>query len=111
MNHLLANAIALVVGVVVALALAGLGAMRLAKIGLALKARGEGYKTLPLTRYIDIARVKTDGAARRIAAAPALVYRARAALADLGNSRAKAVAIVTSPSAIWRLGELIVTGR
>ncbi len=110
MTPLVANLIALALGLLVALGLAAFGAMRLAKVGLALRERAEGYKKLPLTRYVDTAQAKIAIASHRIAGLPGVLYRANAALADLANARAKVVAIATSPRAIWRLGELIVTG-
>lgn len=111
MTPLIANLIALGAGIVIMLALVAVGALELAKLGLALKERGERYKTLPVSRYVDIAEAKVATASRRIAGLPGLVYRTNAALTDLANARAKVVAIATSPSAIWRLGEIIVTGK
>lgn len=111
MTPLVANVIALVAGIVLALALVAIGASRVAKIGLALKKRAEEYKTLPITVYIDRTERQVGIATRGIENAPALVYRARAALREIANARAKIVDIATSPSAIWRLGELFVTGK
>ncbi|GAC1304484.1 MAG: hypothetical protein NVS2B3_02820 [Vulcanimicrobiaceae bacterium] len=96
---------------VVALALAGIGIARVVTTGRALKKRADGYKTLPIADHVERTRGRVGRASRRIETAPALVYRANAALREIGNARVKVVAIVTSPSALWRLGELVVTGK
>ncbi|GAC1302397.1 MAG: hypothetical protein NVSMB19_11690 [Vulcanimicrobiaceae bacterium] len=111
MTPLWANASALGLGFVIALGLAGAGALRVVKLVRTLKARGEEYKRLPVRAYVEDANRKLLKASRRVETAPALLYRMNAALADLANARAKLVAIATSPSALWRLGELAVTGK
>ncbi len=106
-----ANLAALGIGVGLALILAAVGIVGLVKLGRALKRRTEEYKQLPVRAYVDVAQTKISNAVRRIATAPALAYRFKAALRDLASARVKIAAIVTSPSALWRLGELVVTGK
>lgn len=111
MTSLVASLIALGAGLVIALAFVALGAVRLVRLNEKFKERLERYRTLTVLRYLDEANVKIARASGRIDAAPALLYRANSAIASLTAARARAVAIATSPSALWRLGELVVTGR
>lgn len=111
MTPLVANLVILAIGILIALGLVAFGALQLVKLGRALKERTDGYRTLPINRYIDIAEKKIGIATHRVAGLSGLLYRARAAFADLANARAKVAAIATSPSAIWRLGEILVTGK
>lgn len=103
--------IACVGTIVVAVALAAVGALRVVKLGIALKKRAAAYKSLPLRAFVDGARAKVARTMPRIDTVPALVYRTQAALRDIANARVKIAAIVRSPSAVWRLGALIVTGK
>lgn len=105
------NAIVLAVGLVLAVALAATGVLRVAKIGSALKERVQEYKALPIMVYVDRAQRQIGKATRRVETAPALVYRANAALRDIVNAGEKIARIATSPSKIWRLGELFLTGK
>lgn len=111
MTPLVASLVVAGSGIIVGLAVAAIGAIRLGKLALALKARTDGYKTLPVATYVFAAQGKVSRASRRIEGIPALAYRMNAALAMLSDSRSRAVAIATSPTAIWRLGELVVTGK
>ena len=99
------------IGLLVAGALVAVGVVRLKKIADALKARIGAYADLPITGYIDRATTKIERASQSISRAPGLVYRARAAQRDLANAFAKTSAILTTPTTLWRLGEVLVTGK
>ena len=110
-SHVLVNTVVLVASFALALALAAIGIVRVLKVGLALKKRSEAYRKLPIGEHVERMQVRVARATRRIETAPALVYRANAAIHEIANARIKLVAIATSPSALWRLGELVVTGK
>ncbi len=103
----------LVLGIALALAvvLAAAGVVRLVRLGLGLKRRIAAYKGLPLQPVIDVAQRKIFRATQRAAGLPVLADRAKAAWAAIVRARATIGAIITSPSALWRLGELVVTGK
>lgn len=111
MTPFVASLVIVGAGLAIALALAAIGVVRVARIGAELKERIETYRSLPVIRFVDEANVKVARANRGIEAFPSLLYRANRALAHLTAARSKAVAIASSPSALWRLGELIVTGK
>lgn len=111
MTPFYANGLALALGFFALAALAGVGALRLIALARALRQRTDAYATLPVVLYVDRTQRQIGTAMRRIETAPALLYRVRAALREISNARLKMAAILTSPSAIWRLGELFITGR
>jgi len=111
MTPLYANLFVLGLGFALALGMILVGALRVLSLVKALKKRLAEYRALPVMRYVEVTKRQIASATRRFGVAAALPYRASAALRDIANARAKIVAIVTSPSAIWRLGELLVTGK
>jgi len=110
-THAAVDGIVVGTGAVVAVALVAVGARGVIARVKALRARVRTYGELPVLTYARRTVVKMNGASYRAERAPALVYRARAALHEIANAFTKLQAIVTSPASIWRLGELLVTGK
>ena len=98
-------------GILVAIAFAAVGVMRLKKISDALKARIDAYADLPITAYVDRVAPKLERASQSIARAPGLLYRARSAQRDVANAFAKISHVLTTPASLWRLGEVLVMGK
>lgn len=98
-------------GLACALALVIVGILRVMKLGKALKGRLDAYAELPVLVYAKRASKKIEIATKSLARAPGLVYRANAAVRDARNSFAKIRTILTTPTSIWRLGELLITGE
>jgi len=99
------------VGILLALGLAARGVLDVVRRWRALKARLDAYADLPVLAYVHRTSPRIGVAATGLSRAPALVYRAKAALSDLTNAFAKIRKILTTPASIWRLGELLVTGK
>lgn len=99
------------IGLVAGVALLAFGALRLKKIADPLKVRVDGYADLPIRGYVDRAMTKVERASQSIGRAPALIYRAQAARRDSANAFSKITVVLTSPTSLWRLGEVLVTGK
>ncbi len=99
------------IGIALAIALMAYGAAGLAKVANALKVRVDGYAELPILEYVDRTSAKVARASLSIGRAPGLIYRARAAQRDTVNAFGKMTAVLTTPASLWRLGEVLVTGK
>gem|GEM_PF-3643275 len=99
------------IGLVAGIALLAFGALRLKNIADPFKARIDGYVDLPIKGYVDRAMTKVERASQSIRRAPGLIYRAQAARRDSANAFSKITAVLTTPTSLWRLGEVIVTGK
>ena len=98
-------------GTLVAVALVAVAVLRLKKISDALKMRIDAYADLPITAYVDRVTTKIERASQGIARAPGLLYRARSAQRDVANAFAKISHVLATPASLWRLGEVLVTGK
>jgi hypothetical protein len=103
--------IILAIGLPVAIALIAVGIVRLLKVANALKVRVDGYADLPIKGYVDRSTTKIERASQSIGRASGLVYRARAVQRDLANAFAKIAAVLVTPASLWRLGEVLLTGK
>ena len=99
------------VGLVVGIALLAFGTLRLKNIADSFKVRVDGYADLPINGYVDRAMTKIERASQSIGRAPGLIYRAQAARRDSANAFSKITVVLTTPTSLWRLGEVLVTGK
>lgn len=98
-------------GLLISGALVAVGFLRLKKIAEALKVRIDAYAELPITAYVDRTTTKIERASQSIARAPGLIYRSQSARRDVTNAFTKISAVLTTPASLWRLGEVLVTGK
>ena len=103
--------IVLILGLIVAIAIAGSGAARLAKLGEAFRARLEGYERLPIFAVVELTTQRIDRTVYEIERAPRLAARASTAVRDVTFAARDVRTILTTPTSLWRLGEWLVTGR
>ncbi len=93
------------------IALGAVGAFRLTRLVRAFQSRLDAYAELPILVYVQRATAKIDRALNGLARAPGLVVRAKAALANIGTATAAVRTILTAPTSLWRLGQLLLTGK
>jgi hypothetical protein len=103
--------IAFGVGAVVGIAFIVAGVIRLARPGLALKARLDGYANLPLFKELELAEARLAIAERALSRAPILQQRAIRALRDLESARDRVRGSLFNESAVTGLLLAVLIGE